>query len=525
MKKSKDYKTFTVEPLDIKFPSLTILENTKLTVKFGEHYILLGKNGIGKTSLLTAIADKTIAVPNDLDLVYVKQEEPESNLSVLETLLSTNVEYYQVQKRYEELEQLILQSEDYLDEYNNVSLLINAEHLKVKVMAQKILFGLGFSKQHQDYLIPVFSGGWRMRISLAKALFMTPTLLLLDEPTNHLDLSAVLWLIEYLKSYPKTFIVVSHDQYFIQSIGTTIINIKNKQLYYYKGSYDKFQCQLKLEIDKHQRDWNLYEKQLAQLKNKYGGNSETVKCFVEARKISRPEKQSRMKIKFLQPKLIKGSVINLQDVSFSYDNRKSVIHNLNLDLSMSSRIAIMGNNGIGKSTILKLIAGVLNPTTGNISRSPNLRIGYYDQHFEKSLPFEVSPAKYLASLNETVNEQLLHKYLAMFGLESKYHQITIGNLSGGQKARVKFASFGVIEPHLLILDELTNHLDVETVESLIVALNDFEGSIILATHNYTLITGMAAVLYTMTESGLQKYENSYEDYISEIRDAHEDYIS
>ena len=252
-KKNKitDYKNFVIDPVDIAFGKLVVLQNTKLTVQYGVHYGLVGKNGIGKTSLLNAIANRTINVPEKLDIIYVKQEEPESTTSVLDTLLSSNKEMYEQHKRLIELEDLAAEpdvSDELLAEYNLLSGQVGSEYAKARALTQRILHGLGFSIADQEKSVSEFSGGWRIRIALAKALFMTPSMLLLDEPTNHLDLHANIWLTEYLKSYPKTILVVSHDKYFIDELCTTIVHIYNKKLNYYVGNYDN---------SKNKLNWNM----------------------------------------------------------------------------------------------------------------------------------------------------------------------------------------------------------------------------------------------------------------------------
>jgi len=523
----RDYKSFIVDPVDISFGKLCILANTKLVIQYGHNYGLVGKNGIGKTSLLDAIAHKTINVPPRLDLIYVKQAEPETDMSVFETLLSTNKEIYNRHKRVTELEQQINEvdvSVDMIDEYNTLSELLGSDYIKSKISAQKILLGLGFTKEQQLQPVSIFSGGWRMRISLAKALFMIPTLLILDEPTNHLDLHANLWLTNYLKSYKKTILVVSHDKYFIDEVCTTIININNHQLCYYKGNYEQFQKQLTLDLGKHQKDWNLYQKRLQEMKRSHKSPAD-IEAFVLKQKLSKPEKEYTVKLKFLQPNLIRGHFFSMENINFSYENQpltptltnqSLTLTNLSLSLGPSDRIAIVGKNGIGKTTLLKLITSELKYLSGEINKSGNLRIGYYNQHFDQTMPIDIDPVEYLHSLNAELDLTSIHKYLSMFGLEPNHHNRKINLLSGGQKSRVKFASFGVMMPHLLVLDEPTNHLDIVTIESLINALNDFEGAIVIVTHNFDIISRIHAKLYIMDENGLHQYMDTYENYVQDI---------
>lgn len=513
-----DYKNFTIDRVNIAFGKLTILENTKLSIKYGEHYALVGKNGIGKTSLLNAIANRTVAIPERLDLIYVKQEEAESDNTVINILLSSDETIYNMNKRLAELEELVIDpnvSDDVVDEFDAISKKIGNEYQLGKARAQKILHGLGFNNSEQEKQIKCFSGGWRMRISLAKALFMVPTLLILDEPTNHLDLHGNIWLTEYLKTYPKTLLLVSHDKYFINEVCTTIVHIENKKLCYYTGNYGKFQKQLELNRQKDHKNWDLLQKKIVSMRKSQKSPSE-IDEYVKSKSITKPEKEYKVNINFLQPNEIKGTFINMENITFGYEPDKLVFQNFSMSIGPTSRIAIVGKNGIGKSTLLKLIAAEINPIEGELYKSDRIRIGYYNQHFEKCMPMNITPIQYLEELNNEIDIQTAHKYLSMFGLEPIYHKTSIGILSGGQKARVKFASFGVTKPHILMLDEPTNHLDIVSIESLIDALNNFSGAIILVTHNFDLITKLDADLYIIDKQILERYDGSYDDYITDV---------
>lgn len=517
-----DYKSFVIDSIDVAFGKLVLLENTKLTIQYGEHYGLIGKNGIGKTALLNAIAQKTIPIPERLDIIYVRQEQEEScnsDTSILEILMSSNERLYELNKRYIELETQLQMDQDLeleiVDEFETLNNMIGSEQIKSKVLAQKILLGMGFSKEDQTKGVSYFSGGWRMRISLAKALFMTPTLLILDEPTNHLDLHANLWLTEYLKTYPKTVLVVSHDRYFIDEVCTVMIHINNKRLNYYRGNYDQFQRQLTLEKEKHIKDWTKYEKRIISMRREKKSPAEITE-YISTSKISRPEKDYTVKINFIEPTLISDNYITIEDLSFNYPDGPPILSDINLNIHANTRIAIVGPNGAGKSTFLKLLVKDLIPSTGQIITCPVLRIGYYSQHFIEQMPFDLNGVEYLASLNKDIDLTMTHKYLHLFGLESDMHKIKIGQLSGGQKARVKLASFGVTKPHLLILDEPTNHLDIVAIESLVNALNNFSGAIILVTHNYDVITRLNCELLVVNNGLMKKYNNTYQKYVNEI---------
>lgn len=513
----------TIKPLNLMIGNLKLLSDTSMSLELGRHYGLIGRNGVGKTSLLNGIANKTLDNTINLNsIIYVKQEEVDYNICLIEFLMTSNVDLYRRYKRLLELETCISNSPDILDddeilmeEYSELSNNIKPYYFKELNRANKILLGLGFTDTSRD--MKEYSGGWRMRASLAKALFITPELLLLDEPSNHLDLSANIWLSEYLKVYPKTILLVSHDKYLINETCNTIIYMENKKLTYYNCNYEKFQDQLLIDHNKAHKDWTTFEKQLSSLRRK--GKSKTeIDTFIKDKAVCKPERSYRVKINFLQPCKIRSPYIVIDNVTFGYSPEHIVLKDVSLRIEERARIAIVGDNGVGKSTLFKLLVNELTPIKGEILTEPKLTIGYYGQHFQDTLPLNISPIEYLQGLNSDINGQDAHKYLGMFGLESSHHSTTIESLSGGQKARVKLASFGVIKPNLLLLDEPSNHLDIITMESLITALNNFDGSIMIITHNFDLVTRLNSELWIVKDKQLSKYKGSYDDYIQDLYD-------
>ncbi|VBB17897.1 ATP binding cassette sub family F [Yasminevirus sp. GU-2018] len=542
---SGDYKNFVVNPINVSFGKNVVFDSTKLVVSDKQRYFLVGINGSGKTTLLNSIAKREIRIPNKTDIIYIKQYDVFSgddlNTTALQYLLESNKELTKNRARVSEINRIldgddedIADDKDYdfdelMEELKTLSEGLDSDVVRSELSARKILHGLGFIEEDNEKLVKQFSGGWRMRLSLARALFMKPTLLLLDEPTNHLDLHTNLWLASYLKSYPKTIIAVSHDQYFIDEVATTIVHIRNKKLNYYRGNYSKFLKQRDLEIEKEKKDWKQVEKEVESLKKK-GTKTADVQEYIAKRGVQRPEKEYTVKLKFQEPTLLSGDLVKIDRVTFSYHTSDESTSNkdisslaysknpLEITITQGRRIAIVGKNGVGKSTLIKLITGDLTPKTGSVLKHQSLRIGYYNQHFEESLPNDVSGVEYLMSLNPDVDNMNSHKYLSMFGLESMHHSTLIGSLSGGQKARVKFASFAVMKPHLLLLDEPTNHLDITTIESLIGALTDFPGALILVTHNFDLITKIDCELWSMTKDSFNQYRGDYDNYVNEVID-------
>lgn len=578
-KDNVDYKNFIVDPITIAFGKNIIFDSTKLVVNNGQHYFLVGHNGSGKTTLLNAIASREIRIPKKTDMIYIKQDDvftcDDLNTSCLQYLMASDIVLTNNKKRVAEInkildgdqddnsdENMIDDSYDFdelMDELKILSEGLESDVIKSELNARAILKGIGFNDSDMSKPVKQFSGGWRMRLSIARALFMKPTLLLLDEPTNHLDLHANLWLASYLKSYPKTLIGVSHDQYFIDEVATTIINLRSTKLMYYRGNYSKFLKQRDLEIETEKKNWKQTEKEIEAMKKKSIKSTE-IQEFITKKDTKKPEKEYTVTLKFQEPSIVSGYLVKIDNVTFKYkeaDMPDDVINvnvpDLNgtdrginksklpqlpmesattknlayskvpIDITIDSgrRIAIVGKNGVGKSTLIKLITGELTPTTGDILKHQSLRIGYYNQHFEDSLPNDISGVQYLMTINQDIDQTMSHKYLAMFGLEGIHHNTMIGSLSGGQKARVKFASFGVMRPHILLLDEPTNHLDITTIESLIKALSEFPGALVLVTHNFDLITKIECELWAMTDKNFARYIGDYDQYITDVIDENE----
>lgn len=385
-----------------------------------------------------------------------------------------------------------------------------------------------------------------MRVSLARALYLEPTLLLLDEPTNHLDLNAVIWLDNYLSNWKKMLLVVSHDQDFLNSVCTDVIHLEDKKLYYYRGNYFDFK---KMHEQKVQEQQKLYEKQQKQLKAlKAAGHSskdalEKAKKLREAQAGKSAKKASKaaaetgdegsgssaaarldlverprdyvVNFVFPSPPPLSGPVIEVIDAFFHYPNLPNLFENVNMGVTMETRMCIVGPNGVGKSTLLNLITGDLEPTEGEIRRNRKLRIGRYNQHFVDILPMEITPTEYLQNTFNQPYEKC-RAQLGKFGLVGYAHVIPIRDLSGGQKARVVFAALYFLEPHILFLDEPTNHLDVESIDALVEAINNFKGGVVIVSHDARLITETNCDLWVCDNKDCTAFEGEFEDYRDRI---------
>ena len=501
-----------------------LFENSSLILSEKLKYGLIGKNGCGKTSLLKALANNKFKLNDNFLITYVEQEIEESDKTPIDLVLASNRRMLEIKMETEKIESKInddelLSDEDYkrYDELQEEIKLFEVE--KQESIVRRILKGLGFSDNSMTQPSNIFSGGWKMRISLAKALYMEPDLLLLDEPTNHLDLEAVIWLGDYLDVIKSTVLIVSHNVGFLNRVCTNILNIENFKLVNYRGNYAAFKNNFRKKQKTVEKEWNKYEKKLKNFKKKSKSKKE-INEFIKKNIVEKPEKVYNLRINIPETTFYNGNVITVEDLSFGYKDNK-IFDKINFGLDMTSRVTLVGKNGSGKSTLLKLVMGELKQDEGYIQRSNNLRIGYYNQHFENTLPLDKTPVEYLESIFpeklESVNKiHTIRGYLGQMRLEGKAHVQKIGELSGGQKARVAMVKLIFTLPHFILLDEPTNHLDLETIDALIEGLKNYNGGIMVITHEEELITQLNSELWVLKDNKIQFYRDTYEDYCDEI---------
>ena len=518
-----DKLTYTSDSISINKFSLSIAGKTlfvdsPLTISPGNIYGLIGKNGCGKTSLLKQLALNNLFSENKIRVLYVEQELEMSDKNPVTFILESNTRLVTLTKEIEILEE----NEDFSENYRKLQSELagynkDGELAKIK----SILSGLGFTKATMEQSCLLFSGGWRMRISLARALYLEPELLLLDEPTNHLDLEAIIWLSNYMDTWKGISIIVSHNIGFLNSVCSHILNIEHNKLVTYKGNYTMFKSSLKQKIKEEEKLYDAYEKKLKDFRNKAKGKN-TVDEFIKKNQVNKPEKPYEVNINFLPISHFKSHVIKIEDVSFSYGD-KLILKDINIGIDLNTRATLVGVNGSGKSTFMKLIIEEIKPTSGSIWFQNNLRIGYYNQHFEEQLPLDITPIDFLknmihSDLVESDREKTVRSYLGKVKLEGSAHNKLIKELSGGQKARVAFVNLIFHKPQLLLLDEPTNHLDIETVEGLIEGLKNYEGGIILITHEPELINALDSELWIMDseKKTIEISKNTYEEYSNMI---------
>lgn len=479
-----------------------LFNDADVSITEGSKYGLVGKNGIGKTTLLRFISEQLAG-----NSVFLEQTEIDNfdERTVYDMVISVNVMRKHVLKRLTELEE---DEEVDLEEYQKVAEASNLYNSDEGVV-RRILHGLGFDAEKQSRPTGSFSGGWRMRILLARALYMNPPILLLDEPTNHLDLEGVLWLEMWLsKVYRGTLVAASHSPSFLNSVCSHIVAIRNRKIFYYKGSYDSYKKQSAIEVQNQEKEWNKVQKRIKEMKRK-SVPKKKVQDFIDSQGLTRPEKEYHPAFVIPQIPEIEGNIVEMEEVGFHYESGEAIIKEITLGIDHRSRITIVGPNGCGKTTLFKLIYGALSPTSGSAKRDHRLRTVYLQQHAD--LPDHLTPLEYLEQLGLR-DFQEKHKLCGMFGLETRTSKI--GDLSGGQRVRLLFIALYLIKPHLILLDEPTNHLDVESVDSLIEAINATNAGIILITHEPRLIEATNSRVMLLREGGLE--EVSYSDYVESV---------
>merc|ERR1719150_491509 len=392
--------------------------------------------------------------------------------------------------------------------------------------------GLGFNTAMQNKKCKDFSGGWRMRVALARALFLKPHLLLMDEPTNHLDLEACVWLEEELKAYKQILVIISHSQDFMNGVCTNIIHLENKVLKYYGGNYDAF-VKTRLELLENQaKQYQWEQDQIAHMKNyiaRFGHGSaklarqaqskeKTLAKMVAGGLTEKVKADHNVSFCFYSCGTIPPPVIMVQNVSFRYSDTTPLIYkNLEFGLDLDTRLALVGPNGAGKSTLLKLVYGELVPTEGMIRRNNHMKIGRYHQHLHELLEMDLSPLDYMMKQFPAFKERdEMRKVIGRYGITGKAQTTPMKQLSDGQKCRVVFAQIAHQVPHMLLLDEPTNHLDMETIDALGDAINNFEGGLVLVSHDFRLINQVADTIWICEKETVTKWEGdilAYKDHL------------
>ncbi|OVA18013.1 ABC transporter-like [Macleaya cordata] len=507
-----------IESLSVTFHGHDLIVDSELELNYGRRYGLLGLNGCGKSTLLTAIGCRELPIPEHMDIYHLSREIEASDMSSLEAVINCDDERLQLEKEAERLAAEDGGGGEALDRiYERLESLDVATAEK---RAAEILFGLGFDKNMQAKKTRDFSGGWRMRIALARALFMKPTILLLDEPTNHLDLEACVWLEETLKKFDRILVVVSHSQDFLNGVCTNIIHMQSKKLKLYTGNYDQY-VQTRSELEENQmKQYKWEQEQISNMKEyiaRFGHGSAKLarqaqskeKTLAKMERGGLTEKVSRDQVlvfRFTDVGKLPPPVLQFVEVSFGYTPDNLIYKNIDFGVDLDSRVALVGPNGAGKSTLLKLMTGELMPQDGMVRRHNHLRIAQYHQHLTEKLDMEMSALQFMMREYTGHEEEKMRAAIGRFGLTGKAQVMAMKNLSDGQRSRVIFAWLAWRQPQMLLLDEPTNHLDIETIDSLAEALNEWDGGLVLVSHDFRLINQVAHEIWVCENQTVTRWE-------------------
>ncbi len=509
-----------IDTLTYRIGPRLLLDGASATINPGHRVGLVGRNGSGKTTLLRLITGEldadggAVETPSGWRIGISTQEAPDGPRSLVETVLGADPE----------LAALMAEAETATDAHRIADIharLHDKGAHAAPARAARILAGLGFDEAAQQKPCGDFSGGWRMRVALAALLFGTPDLLLLDEPTNHLDLEACLWLEDFLRRYKGTVLLVSHDRDLLNRVVEEILHLENGKLKLYQGGYDRFETTRRMQLELN-----------AKAKAKQDVQRAHIRKFVERfryKATKAKQAQSRMKMlarmepipehreagsvtfAFPEPKPLAPPLYTADDVAVGYDGTP-VLSGLDFRLDNDDRIALLGANGNGKSTLIKLLAGRLAPQSGRVNKSGKLSVGYFAQHQADELDLTASPLVEMSRKRPRDTEQQWRGHLGRFGFSQERAETEIENLSGGEKARLLFALMSCDAPHILLLDEPTNHLDVESRQALVQAINAFEGAVIIVSHDPHIIGLTAELFWLVDDGGVRPFDGDLDDY-------------
>jgi ATP-binding cassette subfamily F protein 3 len=519
----------TISQLTYLIAGRTIFDDASATLMDGWKTGIVGANGAGKSTLFNLITKQLQADSGTIErstksrIGFVKQDMPDDDTTLLDIVLAAD----------EERTELLKQSETETDPYKIGEIftrLNDIDAYAAPAKASAILAGLGFKDEQLSDPISSFSGGWRMRVALASVLFQEPEILMLDEPTNHLDLEAIIWLENYLMNYPNMLMLISHDRDLLNKCVDHILHVDKKQLTLYTGNYDTFERE-RAERMHHQQ--KLHEKQQAQRAH--------MQSFVDrfkAKASKAKQAQSRMRALekmdivdaviaeqarafiFPQPDKMSPPVFSMDRIDIGYEENLPILTGVDERIDMDDRIALLGANGNGKSTLIKLIAGKLIEMKGEVYKAPKLRIGYFSQHQAEEMDMTSTPFYVMANMMKGEPEHKIRGKLGKFGFGKEISDNKISDLSGGEKSRLLFALMSHDAPHLLLLDEPTNHLDIGAREALVRALNEYEGAVVIVSHDSSMVERVADQLWLVKDGKVKHYDgdlNAYRQLVIENR--------
>ncbi len=497
-----------------------LIEGASAVIPDGHKVGLVGRNGTGKTTLFKLIRGELaletgdISLPSRARIGGVDQEVPGSDVSLIDTVLAADTERAA----------LLTESETAVDPTRIADIqtrLADIDAWSAEARAASILKGLGFTNDEQSMPCSAFSGGWRMRVALAAVLFTAPDLLLLDEPTNYLDLEGALWLETYLARYPHTVIVISHDRGLLNRAVGSILHLEDRKLTLYQGAYDTFAETRAARLANAEAEAKKQDARRAHLQSyvdrfRYKADKakqaqSRIKALERMKPISRPQEAALRRFTFPEPETLSPPILRLEGAATGYDG-EPVLRKLDLRIDQDDRIALLGRNGEGKSTLSKLLSDRLDVLEGKKHNASKLRVGYFAQHQVDELRINETPLDHLRRHVDETAQAKLRARLGGFGIGADQADTKVGQLSGGQKARLSLMLATLDAPHMLILDEPTNHLDIESREALVEALTAYTGAIVLVSHDMHLLSLVADRLWLVHDGTVMPYEGDLQSY-------------
>jgi len=511
----------TINNITVRLGGRTILDRATASIPPGGRVGLIGRNGAGKSTLMKVLVGQldpdegSIEMPRRTRLGYIAQEAPNGAVSPFDTVLAADVERAQLLDETEHCT-----DPDRLGDIHERLLAIDAYTAPSR--AATILTGLGFDEEMQARPLDGLSGGWKMRVALAALLFSAPDVLLLDEPSNHLDLESTLWLENFLRAYPGTLIVISHERDLLNNVVDTIVHLQGGKLTLYPGGYDAFEAQRAERAAQLAAAKASQDAQRARLQDYVARNSarastakqaqSRAKMLAKMQPIAALIEDPSLSFDFPSPDQMRPPLITLDLAAVGYDE-KPILQRLNLRIDPDDRIALLGRNGNGKTTLARLLAAQLNPLAGEMQASGRMKVGYFTQYQVEELAADATPLEHMTRTMKGMSPGAVRAQLGRFGFSGNRAMTRVGLLSGGERARLALALITRDAPHLLILDEPTNHLDVDAREALVQALNDFEGAVILISHDRHMVELTADRLVLVENGTASDYDGSIEDYI------------
>lgn len=505
-----------------------LLESASLTIHKGQKTGIIGRNGSGKSSLFACLTGQIsldageLLMPDGLRCAWMKQETVGSSRSALDHVIDGDA-------RYREVEALLQKAEDAHDGHAIARLhaeLDKIDGYSVSVRAEQLLAGLGFSPDSFNNPVSSFSGGWRIRLNLAAALMAPSDLLLLDEPTNHLDLEASIWLEQWLVRYPGTLLLISHDRSFLDKVIDHVISFEQKNLFMYRGNFTSYEIQRAERMAQQQAVFEKQQRRKAEIEDfvrrfrakasKARQAQSRLKELQRMQDIAPAHIDSPFRFEFFTPEKSADDLMSLKKAAIGFS--EPLINNASLKLHGNSRIGLLGFNGAGKSTLLKTLAGELPFLDGEIVCSKHLKVGYFAQHQVDVMDMQASPMLMMQRLDPKVREQEVRNFLGGFDFRGDRISEPIHNFSGGEKSRLALALIVWQKPNVLLLDEPTNHLDLEMRHALTVALQGFEGALVLVSHDRHLMSNTVDEFYTVHRGKLSEFDGDLDDYARWLQD-------